>query len=311
MKISGFTVVRNADKYYFPIKQCIESMLPVVDEVIVALGNCDEGDKTKEIIQSIQSDKIKIFDRVWDEKLYKDGAVLREETTFALSQCSGDWCIYLQADELLHEDDHPKIKEVCNYYSDDKNVEGFLLKYFHFWGDYNHYFKSHAWYPYEIRIVRNGIGVKSHRDAQSFVLTDGEKLKVIKTGIRIFHYGWVRPPGMMNTKRKEQYGLHNGKGNAKEDMLTDHFEFGPLGRLEKFTDRHPSVMNEWMKKLDWQDKLHYGKNYNATNRDILKHEESKYRILSFIENNFLGGKQIFGWRNWKLAGTYKRKNEKD
>jgi hypothetical protein len=311
MKISGFTVVRNADKYYFPIRQCIESMLPVVDEVIVALGNCDPADRTAELIRSIPSDKIKIYDRVWDEKLYKDGAVLREETSFALGKCSGDWCIYLQADELLHQDDHGKIKEICDYYLHDTRVQGFLLKYFHFWGDYQHYFRSHAWYPYEIRIVRNHIGVKSHRDAQSFVLADGEKLKVIKTDIRIFHYGWVRPPGMMNTKRKEQYGLHNGKGSAKRDMLTAYFEFGPLGRLDKYSGSHPAVMKEWIKKIDWQDKLNYGKKYLPTDRDILKHEQPKYRLLSFIENNFLNGRQIFGWRNWKQTGKYKKPDEKD
>ena len=31
MKISGFTMVRNAEKYYFPIKASIESILPIVE----------------------------------------------------------------------------------------------------------------------------------------------------------------------------------------------------------------------------------------------------------------------------------------
>ena len=305
MKISGFTVVRNADKYYFPIKECIESMLPVVDEVIVALGVGDAEDKTADIIKSIGSEKIRIIERTWDEKLYKDGAILREETSFALSQCTGDWCIYLQADELLHEDDYNQIRNACSRYIDDRNVEGFLLKYFHFFGDYSHYFRSHAWYPYEIRIVRNYIGITSYRDAQSFITAGGEKLKVIKTGIRIFHYGWVRPPGLMNNKRREQYALHHGKGNARKDMLTDYFSFGPLGRLEKYKGAHPAVMKEWIKKLDWQDKLDFGKEYRVTNRDPMEHEQPKYRLLSFIENKLLNGQQIFGWRNWKQTGKYK------
>lgn len=299
MRISGFTVVRNADKYYFPIKQCIESMLPVVDEVIVALGNSDEGDNTEAIIRSINSDKIKIFKRVWNESLFKDAHILRDETSFALSQCTGDWCIYLQADELLHEDDHPKIMNVCKKNLDDKSVEGFLLKYFHFFGDYQHYFRSHAWYPYEIRIVRNGIGVQSYHDAQSFLINGERKLKVIKTDIRIFHYGWVRPPELMNSKRREQYSLHAGKDATNSDMVHSFFEFGPLGRLKFFNGTHPAVMKEWMAKLDWKNKLDMGKKYIVKNRAKMKHERIKYRILSFIENNLLGGTQIFGWRNWK------------
>jgi len=299
MKISGFTVVRNADKYYFPIRECIESMLPVVDEVIVALGNSDADDHTEEIIRSIASDKVKIFKRVWSESLFKDAHILRDETSFALSQCTGDWCIYLQADELLHEDDHAKIRNVCSKYNDDKSVEGFLLKYYHFFGDYQHYFRSHAWYPYEIRIVRNGIGVQSYHDAQSFLVNGTRKLKVVKTDIRIFHYGWVRPPELMNSKRREQYSLHYGKDAANTDMQHDFFEFGPLGRLKKFKDTHPAVLKEWMTKLNWQDKLYLGKEYLVRNRGKMKHEKPKYRILSFIENNLLGGQQIFGWRNWK------------
>lgn len=90
MKISGFTMVRNADLYYFPIKESIESILPIVDEFIVALGNCDPEDKTRALIESINSDKIVIIDRVWDEEEFLDGKIFATETNFALSQCTGD-----------------------------------------------------------------------------------------------------------------------------------------------------------------------------------------------------------------------------
>lgn len=47
MKISGFTMVRNATKYYFPIKESILSILPIVDEFIIALGDNDPDDYTR------------------------------------------------------------------------------------------------------------------------------------------------------------------------------------------------------------------------------------------------------------------------
>jgi hypothetical protein len=37
-------MVRNATKYYFPIKESILSILPIVDEFIIALGKGDKGD---------------------------------------------------------------------------------------------------------------------------------------------------------------------------------------------------------------------------------------------------------------------------
>ena len=68
MKISGFSMVRNATKLYYPIKEAIMSILPICDEFIVAVGKGDEDDYTREEIESIGSDKIKIIDTVWDEK---------------------------------------------------------------------------------------------------------------------------------------------------------------------------------------------------------------------------------------------------
>jgi len=47
MKISGFSMVKNADSLFFPIKQAIESVLPIVDEFILALGDSNPGDKTE------------------------------------------------------------------------------------------------------------------------------------------------------------------------------------------------------------------------------------------------------------------------
>ena len=77
MTISGFTMVRNAGKYYYPIRAAIESVLPLVDEFIVALGNGDKNDDTLAQIQSIGSSKIRIFQHEWDENLFQDGAIFR------------------------------------------------------------------------------------------------------------------------------------------------------------------------------------------------------------------------------------------
>jgi hypothetical protein len=79
MKISGFTMVRNATRYYFPIKESILSVLPIVDEFIVALGQGDSDDKTREEIESIQSNKVKIIDRVWSEQDFVDGKIFADD----------------------------------------------------------------------------------------------------------------------------------------------------------------------------------------------------------------------------------------
>jgi len=168
MTISGFTMVRNATKLYYPIKQAISSILPLVDEFVVALGDCDSDDRTFEEIRSIGSDKIRIIHTVWDLDKYPRGMEHAHQTDIAKAACKGDWLFYLQSDEVVHEEDLPRIRRRCEELLDEPEVEGILFKYRHFWGDYDHYITSHAWYANEIRIVRNQKDIHSWESAQSF-----------------------------------------------------------------------------------------------------------------------------------------------
>ncbi len=113
MIISGFTMGKNARKLYYPMKQSVQSILPLVDEFIVVLGDSDADDKTREEIESIGSDKIRIIDTVWDIEKYPRGMEHAHQTDIAKSYCKGDWLFYLQSDEVVHEDDLPVIKKRC------------------------------------------------------------------------------------------------------------------------------------------------------------------------------------------------------
>ncbi len=301
MKISGFTMVRNATKYYFPVKESILSILPIVDEFIVALGQSDPDDRTREEIESIASDKIKIFERFWSEKDFIDGQIFAKETNFALSQCSGDWCFYLQADEVVHEKEHEKIVNACKKHLNDKRIDGFLFDYYHFWGDYDHYLPFHGWYKHEIRIVRNNAGIYSYKDAQSFRKKDNRKLNVLRIGAHIFHYGWVRPPHLMQSKKKEQDSMHHGRTKIEKEYnrKPPEYDYGALGNLPVFPGTHPAVMKDFMAKISWKNKLNYGKKARL-NRPKMKHEKFKYRFLTFLENTFNNGEDFFGYSNWNL-----------
>ncbi len=300
MTISGFTFVRNAEKLYFPIKESILSVLPLVDEFVVALGNCDADDHTEALIAAIGSPKIKIVRRVWDKAAFVDGKIYRDETNFALSLCKGDWCLYIQADEVLHEQDLKKIKNACQNHLTNPNVEGFLFDYKHFWGDYDHCLQSHCWYKHDIRLVRNHIGVQSIKDAQSFRHTSGKKLNVLSIDAAVYHYGWVRPPQRMQTKKHEQDKVYWGKQKADRhyQKLAQNFDYGDLNQVDLFAGTHPKVMAGFMAKMDWHAELNFGT--QALRRPKMKHERFKYRFISWIERHFFGQKSLFGYKNWHL-----------
>ena len=175
MKVCGFTFIRNAIKYDYPIVEAIQSILPICDEFIVAVGNSD--DDTLGLIQNISTDKIKIVETTWDDSQRKDGKVLAIETNKAFKNIpkDADWCFYIQGDEVIHEKYLPIIKKGMEKHQENKLVDGLLFKYLHFYGSYDYVGDSSQWYNHEIRIVKNNPNIYSYKDAQGFRKNDNEK----------------------------------------------------------------------------------------------------------------------------------------
>ncbi len=299
MKISGFSMGKNVSKLYYPVKESVESILPIVDEFVYALGNSDEDDTTRDQLLSIKSDKIKIIDTVWDIEKYPRGMEHAHQTDIAMKACKGDWVFYVQADEVIHEKFLPVIKSRCEELVDDKEIEGLLFNYVHFWGDYDHFHISHGWYKNEIRIVRNHPDIHSWESAQSFRRIpnfDGlsyrkkegsHKLKVARVDASVYHYGWVRPPDLMKKKSKAININHKGVAavEAQEEEMRIkliEFDYGPLNKLPKFKGTHPIVMEEKIKDFYWKDQLQY-KGKKKPNTTSHKHERLKYRLITILE----------------------------
>lgn len=313
MKISGFTFCRNAAKLFYPVKESIESVLPLVDEFVVALGPCDEDDDTEDQIRKIGSDKIKIINTCWDLQEFPGGTEYAHQTDIAKEACTGDWLFYIQGDEAVHEKYLPLIKSSCEKYLHDKKVDGFLFKYKHFWGDFNHYVVSHAWYANEIRIIRNDPDFHSWRDAQSFrkipffngrdynQKENTHKLNVVALDAFIYHYGFVRPPHIMQKKRKNHHGNYKDHASADEKFKNEKtdFDYGDLSKLSLYKGTHPSAMKPFIEKFNWGDQLHYGPVSGPYS--LQKHEKWKYRLLTFIEQHFLKGHTIMGFKNYHLS----------
>lgn len=313
MKISGFSFGRNTSKLYYPIKESILSILPICDEFIFVLGKGDDDDNTLEILESIGSNKLKIIHTEWDTKAFPNGMENAHQTDIAISHCSGDWLFYVQADEVVHEKYLPHIQTRCEELLKNEEVEGLLFKYRHFFGDYQHYINHHGWYQNEIRIIRNRPDIHSFESAQSFRRIpnfDGKSyrerqgthlLKVAPLEAYIYHYGWVRPPKYMQSKKKALDSIHKGDQKA-DDLYKDReveFDYGPLKNMHQFKETHPAIMADKMKDFTWESSLNYDTN-KKPNRPPFKHEKLKYRIISWAERNFNGGNHFFPFKNWEL-----------
>lgn len=281
MRISGFSFARNAVKLDYPLSEALRSVLPVVDELIVAVAPGDPDDDTRGLVESLEDPRIRIVDAPWDD--HRREAIYADLTNVALDQCSGDWCLYIQADEVLHEDDAPRLRDRCEALLADQRVEGLLFDYLHFFGDYHHVQRGHGWYQREIRVIRNGIGVRSVRDAQSFRYPDQRRITVAQARVRIFHYGWVRHPRFMQAKVKEFWSHRRTAEQVEEEYGgQEQFDYGPLGRLPRFTGTHPEVMRSRIAGMDWSDGLRAQDPPGMVRTHRHKDERLRYRLLSGI-----------------------------
>jgi glycosyltransferase involved in cell wall biosynthesis len=295
MRVSGFSFVRDAVKLDFPVVEAVTSILPVCDEFVIAVGECTDG--TCELLESIGDDKLRILHTKWDPDLFVHGAINAQQTNLALGECTGDWCFYIQADEVLHEKYLDTVRRKMETSLGRPEVEGLLFDYVHFWGSYDRYHTSHNWYSREIRVIRNGLGIKSWRSAQSF-RRNGAKLKVVHSGAEIYHYGWVRDPGVMKAKQKALDSLHHDAEWVRRKHPEPNgaeLDYGDLRRLAKFRGTHPAVMRKRIAGKSWTVPVE-GK---GVKRQKHKHETLRMRLLSFLENRVLRRKIAEG-KNYVL-----------
>ena len=270
--------MRNAVKLGYPVTEALRSILPICDELVIAVGRSE--DYTLELIKSIGDKKIKIIETEWDEKDFVRGKVHSVQTDIALAECHGDWCFYIQADEVIHEKYLPVVLSRMKELIDDDEVRGLLFNYLHFWGSYDHYQRSRRWYRSEVRVIRNHIGAQGWLGAQGFRI-NGQKLKVAKVDAYVYHYGWVRPPDVMTEKNIVFDTIHHSREwveNKYKDAPST-FNYGDPKYLEKFSGTHPEVMKSRIAEYNWD--------FSSGTKAGHAHERLTDRIRSFVEDKIL------------------------
>ena len=284
MFVSGFTFIKNAISLDYPIEQAIRSILSLVDEVVVAVGNSE--DDTRARVEAI-SEKVRIIDTEWNMDL-KDGTVLADETNKALEAIdpNATWCVYIQADECLHEGDYDEIRTAMQTYEKVDAVEGLLFNYKHFYGSYDYVANGRSWYRKEIRVIKNIPGLHSWKDAQGFRI-QSRKIKVVELEASIYHYGWVRHPKFQMAKQIAAHKLWHSEQYVKEKFdVSSEFDYSNIDSIERFKGSHPEVMRERIEAINWKfDRDPEVKNLNL-----------KSRLLLWIE--MLTGKQPFAHQNY-------------
>lgn len=290
MKVAGFTIARNVIKYDYPIVEAISSILPLCDEIVVAVGKSE--DDTLSLIQSIPSNKIRIIETVWDDSVREGGRTFALETDKALRAVSPDvtWCFYIQADEVLHEQYYPVVRQAMEQFASDTSVDGLLFNYKHFYGSYDYVGESWQWYRREIRIVRNLPTIFSYRDAQGFRKKPNEKLRVKLIDAFIYHYGWVKDPRKMQQKIAGWSKFYQTDEWINQNLAAaNEFDYSSIDSLEQFTGMHPQVMAQRIQRKNWKF------DHDISRKRYSLRERVKRLISSLI------GYRIGEYKNYKIV----------
>lgn len=286
--LSGFTLVRNAIKLDFPIVPAIRSVLEVCDEVVVNVGASE--DDTRDLVASIGDPRVRILDRVWD--FSKKNMMLSHETEQAIQACRGTWGIYIQADEVLHEDGARLLKEKTAEWDADPRVEGLLVRYLHFYGGFDLVSTNRRWYRREVRCIRLGKDIHPYQGAQGFrVGPELRRIRARSTDAVMFHYGWARPAHAIKEKHEISKTIYPwSKERSAREQERGYLEWLPL--LKRFTGAHPRVAEPWVRDRMVDADQPIGPRQ-------LRLEHLRLYLSDWIER--ITGARLFEFRNYELV----------
>jgi glycosyltransferase involved in cell wall biosynthesis len=269
--ISGFTFIRNGVDLGFPFEASIRSLLPLVDEFVVAVGR--GSDDTLERVKAIADPKIRIIETVWNERMADRGFVYAQQKMIAQYSCTGDWAFYLEGDEVVHEDELAAIRASVERHHANPAVEALVFDYHHFYGSPQWISISPGWYRRECRLIRNTI--RSYApDGQYWLVTSehkrGRSPHAALANAHIYHYGWIRRNEDMQ-KKLDQVSKYWATPAAQ-------IQYSQFDRraLAPFLGTHPQAVQKWL-ATDAEQVLNIDPSYKPTPK------ENKYHFMRQIE----------------------------
>jgi len=129
MKISAYTTVFNGLFWQTTIEQTILSAMEFADEIVVVDGGSTDG--TIELIEGFKDKRIKLIIHKQEHQNYYSSA---ERKNIALQACTGDYCVLMDADEVIGEWDASLIRRLPHNVPD---ALGFRFRTLHFYRSWN------------------------------------------------------------------------------------------------------------------------------------------------------------------------------
>lgn len=224
MTLGGCTFIYNGLKFDYCFRETIQCLKDLCDEVVICAIPSDDG--TIEAIRPLLDAKTKLIivdEELWNATHGKER--LSYFSNIAIANLTTDYTIYIQGDEVLHQDSFKAIREAI-----ETGKNGFMCSRLNLWRD-----------PYSMLKVegnRNPCSPQVIRLAkrQYRCIGDAESLNAQASfdyvnDILIYHAGFVRKREVM--KSKVQWMQTKVFDMAEYDKRLDaHEQFEPMDYFE-------------------------------------------------------------------------------
>lgn len=245
MTLGGNVCIRNGFRLDYPFREAVKSLLPICDEVVIC--DCDSDDGTRGWIDAWASTepKITVVNFPWTHPKGTN-AWWPEFLNYARQHLSTDHHIQLDADEIIHEDDYPLIRQAA------KCGDVLYCKRLNFWRDPNHLIPEGVCCGTKVlRIAPKDMPIPSDYPYEPANATQ-ERAK--ESDIRIFHYGFLRHREAFFKKAREVQRIWCNSYDPrleKAEQYEGHWAEMPgvtgwEDKLVNYDGSHPAAIKEWL-----------------------------------------------------------------
>ena len=238
-KISTYTFADNHFEKEFYVLEGIVSALNFSDEVIYVDGKSCDG--TYELTKTMEKidNRIKVFQLPYNDKGMRKHATMALKNA-ALMQCTGDWCILMDGDEVYHEEDAKTIRSYAEKY-DDSDIKAIEFNTLHFYRDFSYINNNPEWYKKKVYMFKNGWGFHHGlvgNDPDQIVCFNGDPpVKKVTAPVKVYHYGHVRDWDLYQRLKNVQHQRHHPMAWEKYKIKEWDERF-----LQLYKGTHPKIM---------------------------------------------------------------------
>ena len=241
--ISGYTISRDCIAHDYCIEECVRSMLQFCDEVVV--GDAMSKDGTRELVADIDP-RVRIVDYPRHENLNNARDFVVRWMNATRDHLRGDYQFYLDADEVVG------LRGIGDLIDAREKGAALEVNRLNFWGGTEGTVADGEicgkW------VIRSGrASMWMPMDCPNLHPRDKEAYQSFqRSGIEVFHYGFLRRPEAFFRKSKffqrALVGDYDPRlTQAESDGVPWHSRIALQRPLDPFSGSHPSVAIPWLR----------------------------------------------------------------